>query len=346
VTAPTDAPRRVPGRHLVLVGCTASGKSALALALARRRRAGGRAVEIISCDSMAVYRGMDIGTATPGAAERDEVPHHLVDVVDPDEEFSVQRFAAAVDAALDGIEARGADAVLVGGTGLYVRAVTDGLDLPPRYPEVAARLEAEPDTGALERRLAELDPLAASRIPPGNRRRLVRALEVTIGSGRPFSSSGPGLGAYAPTPFVMVGLRVPRDVIAARIRDRYDEQLAEGFVDEVRALSARPGGVSRTAAEALGYRELLAHLRGECSLDDAVATAVARTRRFAVRQERWFRRDPRIRFFDVPDPSDPSDPSRTAVAADVDAYWAECAAAGVGSATTVEPDGWAADRTV
>jgi len=346
VSAGASRERRAPGRHLVLVGCTASGKSALAMDLARRRRSVGREVEIISCDSMAVYRSMDVGTATPSAAEQAEVRHHLVDVVDPDEEFSVQRFATAVADTLDGIESRGADAVLVGGTGLYVRSVTDGLDLPARYPEVAARLDAEPDTAALARRLEELDPLAASRIPPGNRRRLVRALEVTIGSGRPFSANGPGLGVYAPTPFVLVGLRLPRDVVAARIRARYDQQLADGFLDEVRALADRDGGVSRTAAEALGYRELLAHLRGECPLDDAVATAVARTRRFAVRQERWFRRDPRIRWFGLPpDPVVAGDPT-SSVTADVDAFWSERAAAGRGSATTVDGDGRASDRTV
>ena len=332
---------RTPGRHLVLVGCTASGKSALALALARRRRDAGRAVEIVSCDSMAVYRGMDIGTASPGPPDRAEVPHHLVDVADPDEEYSVQRFAAAVTEALDGIEKRGADAVLVGGTGLYVRAVTDGLDLPPRYPEVAARLEAEPDTAVLARRLEELDPVAASRVPPGNRRRLVRALEVTIGSGEPFSSRGPGLGVYAPTPFLLGGIRLPRDVVADRVRARFARQMDEGFLDEVRVLAARPGGLSRTAAEALGYRELLAHLRGECSLDDAVATAVARTRRFAVRQERWFRRDPRITWFEPGDGAAAPD-----LAAVVDAWWAECARDGTGSTTSVDPGGPAADRVV
>jgi tRNA dimethylallyltransferase len=322
---------REPGRHLVLVGPTASGKSAIGLEVARRRTAGGRPVEIISCDSMAVYRGMDIGTATPSAAERAEVPHHLIDVVDPDEEFSVQRFASLVTESLDGIESRGADAVLVGGTGLYVRAVTDGLHLPGRYPDVAAALEHEP-TDELERRLAELDPVAASRVPPGNRRRLVRALEVTIGSGRPFSASGPGMGEYPPTPFVLAGLGLPRPVLTERIQHRYRRQLDDGFVDEVRALAERPPGVSRTAAEALGYRELLAHVRGECSVDQAIDTAAARTRRFAVRQERWFRRDPRIRWFDG---------MQDGLAAAIEGYWEECARARRGSPTTVGPDGTA-----
>ncbi len=342
MTGPADG--REPGRHLVLVGPTAGGKSAVALALARlRRQRGARPVEIVSCDSMQVYRGMDIGTASPTAAERAEVPHHLVDVVDPSQEFSVSVFRDLVGHALDDIERRGADAVLVGGTGLYVRAVTDGLALPSRYPAVAAELEAEPDTAVLVARLQGLDPLALSRIPPNNRRRVIRALEVTIGSGRPFSAAGPGLGVYPPTPFVMAGLRLGRDALAERIRARYRTQMEVGFLDEVRALAAVPGGPSRTAAEALGYRELLAHLRGGCSLDDAVATAAARTRRFAVRQERWFRRDPRIRWFDVADDDVADTPGRVAA---LDALWAKRAAEGVGSATTVDGGGAPSHRPV
>jgi tRNA dimethylallyltransferase len=293
-----NAPVRPVGRHLVLVGPSASGKSAVALALAERRATLGEQVEIVSMDSMAVYRGMDIGTTTPSAAERAQVPHHLIDVVDPDQEFSVAEFARAVRVALDGIDARGARAILVGGTGLYVQAVVDGLELPGRYPEVVAQLASEPDTRRLFQRLQQLDPLAASRIEPDNRRRVLRALEVTEGAGRPFSSFGPGLDAYPPTPFVLSGLRLERDLLARRIEQRVRQQLDDGFVDEVRALQARPGGISRTAGQALGYGELAAYLRGECTLDEAVATIVARTRQFAIRQIRWFRRDPRIAWFD------------------------------------------------
>lgn len=289
---------RPPGRHLVLVGPTASGKSAVALALAERRRDHGELVELVSMDSMAVYRGMDVGTTTPSAADRARVPHHVVDLVEPDHEFSVAEFVAAVTQALDDIERRGGRAILVGGTGLYVQTVVDDLDLPGRYPEVAARLEAEPDTRALHRRLTELDPLAASRMEPDNRRRVLRALEVTEGSGRPFSSFGPGLDAHPPTPFVLTGLELPRELLAERIAARIHRQLDDGFLDEVRALQARPGGVGRTAAQALGYGELAEHLRGSCTLDEAVATTVQRTRQFAVRQIRWFRRDPRITWFE------------------------------------------------
>ena len=320
----TAVSARRAGRHLVLVGPTAGGKSATAVALARRRIAAGHPVEIVSCDSMAVYRGMDVGTATPSLDARGGVPHHLLDVVDPGEEFSVHRFVELVDEALDRIESRGADAVLVGGTGLYVRALTDGLDLPDRCHE-GARALPDLDTDGLRRPLEELDPLASSRVPPGIRRRLLRALEVTVGSGRPFSPSGPGLGEFPPTPYVLAGLHVDREALAARIRERFDRQLADGFLDEARALVARPGGLSRTAAGALGYRELWAHLRGEVDLDEAVELAVTRTRRFAVRQERWFRRDPRLRWFECDG----------AVAA-IDRHWAECAGAATGSTTTVD----------
>lgn len=288
---------RPPGRHLVLVGPTASGKSTVALALAERRRAGGELVELVSMDSMAVYRGMDVGTTTPGPDDRARVPHHMIDLVEPDHEFSVAEFVAAVTEALDDIERRGGRAILVGGTGLYVQTVVDDLDLPGRYPEVAARLDAEPDTRALHRRLTELDPLAASRMEPDNRRRILRALEVTEGSGRPFSSFGPGLDAHPPTPFVLTGLEVSRELLAERIAARIHRQLDDGFLDEVRTLQARPGGVGRTAAQALGYGELVEHLRSNCTLDEAVATTVLRTRQFAVRQIRWFRRDPRITWF-------------------------------------------------
>jgi tRNA dimethylallyltransferase len=253
-------------------------------------------VELVSVDSMQVYRGMDIGTAKPTAADRAEVPHHLLDLVDPWEPFDLHRFQQAVRAALADIGRRGRWAILVGGTGLYLRSVVDDLDLPGRYPDVLATLDADPDTGALHRRLTGLDPLAASRMEPTNRRRIVRALEVTLGSGRPFSSFGPGLDRYGPGRIDMVGLWRPRPVIAERIALRYAEQVAAGFVDEVRRLADGPP-LSPTAAQALGYRELLAHVRGECPLDVALDAAVGRTRRFARRQRVWFKRDPRITWF-------------------------------------------------
>ena len=286
-----------PNGHLVLVGSTASGKSALALEVARQRPG----TELVSVDSMAVYRSMDIGTATPTATERDEVPHHLVDLVDPSAEFTVSMFQAAALNVLEELDRRRCRAVLVGGTGLHVRAVVDELDIPPRFPKVRADLEAEPDTAALYRQLVKLDPEAARRMEPTNRRRILRALEVTLGAGRPFSSFGPGLGVYPPTPFAQVGIRMPRDILDRRIGERYRRQMEAGFLDEVAALGKRSEPLSSTAAQALGYRELLAYLRGDCELEEAVDSAAAATRRFARRQERWFRRDPRIDWIDIQD---------------------------------------------
>jgi len=252
---------------------------------------------------MSVYRGMDIATAKPTAAERATVPHHLIDLVDPDEEFTVSMFQAAARRALADIAERGGRALLVGGTGLYVRAVVDDLDLPGRFPEVAAGLERDAEaegTGRLYERLAELDPLAASRITPGNRRRVVRALEVTIGSGRPFSSFGPGLEAYPPSRFAQVGLPFDPARVDAAIEARFHRWMQSGLLEEVRALAARTGGLSRTARQALGYKELLDHLEGGEPLSEAVERAVRRTRAFARRQWAWFRRDPRITWV-VPD---------------------------------------------
>jgi tRNA dimethylallyltransferase len=279
------------------VGPTASGKTAVAVALAAELAD----VEIVTVDSMQVYRGMDIGTAKPAPAERGGVPHHLLDVADPDEEWTVTRWAVAARAAVADIEARGRRALLVGGTGLYVQALVDGLTPPPPFPTVAAELAAETDTAALHERLARLDPVAAGRIQPTNRRRVLRALEVTLGSGRPFSASGPGLGAYPPTRWRLAGLWGPRARGAARIQARFEAMLDAGFLDEVKALAARPAGLSRTARQALGYRELLAHVEAGADLDAAVDLAVRRTRAFARRQRVWWRRDPRIRWYGAAD---------------------------------------------
>lgn len=283
---------------LAVVGPTASGKSALALALPAD-------VELVSADAMQVYRGMDIGTAKPTAAERAEVPHHMIDVLDPWEDGTVAWFKREARAAIAAVEGRGHRALLVGGTGLYVQALVDDLEIPGQFPSARAELESEPDTEALHRRLAALDPVAAGRMEPANRRRVVRALEVTVGSGRPFSSFGPGLDAHPPTPFTLVGLHRTAAEIAERIEARYAMQLADGFLEEVASLVAEPRGMSRTARQALGYKELLAHLDGEATLAEAVDLAIRRTRRFARRQRAWFRRDPRITWLDATVASNP-----------------------------------------
>jgi len=260
-----------------------------------RRVAG---VELISIDSMQVYRGMDVGTATPSEADQAEVRHHLIDLVEPSESFAVGEFQRMAHEAIDDVASRGGTPVLVGGTGLYLRAVIDDLEIPGRYPEIRTELESETDSESLYDRLASLDPLAASRIGPANRRRVVRALEVCVGSGRPFSSFGPGLEAYPPNRFVQIAIRRPRSELDSRIADRYNRQIEQGFVDEVRRLI--DVGLGVTASQALGYREIAEHLAGECGLEEALEKAVARTCRFARRQERWFRRDPRINWLDAP----------------------------------------------
>jgi tRNA dimethylallyltransferase len=287
-----------PDPRLVLLGPTASGKSDVAMAVAR----GAPATEIVAVDAMQVYRGMDIGTAKPSAADQRAVRHHGIDLFDPTQDATVALFRRAYDTALDDISSRGGKALVVAGTGLYLTAVLDRLDVPASYPALRAELDAEPDTSDLLARLIALDPVAAARIEPNNRRRIVRALEVTVGSGRPFSSFGPGVSAFPPSDVVQLGIRWPRSALADRIERRVGAMMAAGLLDEVRRV--RDAGLSRTAAQALGYKELLAHLDGDTSLDDAVSAIVLRTRQFAVRQERWFRRDPRVQWFDI-DPARP-----------------------------------------
>jgi tRNA dimethylallyltransferase len=250
---------------------------------------------------MQVYRGMDIGTAKPTPAEQAEIPHHLLDLADPGENWSVTRWAAAAHQALAGVEARGHRALLVGGTGLYFRAVVDGLAPPGQYPEIRAGLSNEEDTAALYRRLEVVDPLAASRMLPSNRRRVIRALEVTLGSGRPFSTYGPGLAHFPATTWRLAGLWLPRAVVASRIRARLAAMVAAGLLAEVARLQARPQGLSRTARQALGYREVLAHLENGVPLVEAVTAAERRTRAFARRQRVWWRRDPRVRWYGTAD---------------------------------------------
>ncbi|HEX3542559.1 MAG TPA: tRNA (adenosine(37)-N6)-dimethylallyltransferase MiaA [Acidimicrobiales bacterium] len=280
------------------MGCTASGKSAVGLELARQLDAAGWGpVELVCVDSMQVYRGMDIGTAKPTPSEQAEVPHHLLDLVDPDEDFTVARFQAAAQEVLAGIEGRGGRALLIAGTGLYFQAVVDRLTPPGRFPAVRAELEAEPDTALLHQRLHRIDPLAASRMLPSNRRRVVRALEVSLGSGRPFSTFGPGIGTFPPSRFRVAGLWLPRPVVGRRIEERFAAMVAAGLVDEVRGLAARPRGLSRTARQALGYREMLRCVEEEAPLAAAAAESVRRTKAFARRQRVWWRRDPRITWF-------------------------------------------------
>src|SRR6266540_556459 len=286
-----------PGPVLALVGRTAAGKTALALALAPSLGA-----EIVSADAMLVYRGMDIGTAKPTPEQRARVPHHLVDVVEPSEEFSVARFQPLARAAIAGVLARGAVPLLVGGSGLYFHAVVDPFVFPPTDPAVRARLEteaAEVGLPALYRRLVERDPEAARRIQPANLRRIVRALEVIELTGRRFSfyrgAMDQPVSRYRLT---VLGLDPGPELLRARVAERVAAMAEAGLVDEVRRLAAGP--LSRTARQALGYKELLDALERDGSVSGALAEVVARTRAYARRQLAWFRRDPRVRWSTLP----------------------------------------------
>jgi tRNA dimethylallyltransferase len=269
---------------LVLVGSTGSGKSAVAMEIAHAH-----GLAIACLDAFTVYRHMDIGTAKPTTADRQQVRHHLVDLIDPSHDMTLvdmQDAAALIDE----------PTLWVGGTGLYVRAVVDSLAPPPQFLDVRAELEARTDIAEMHAQLATLDPEAAAKTEPTNQRRIVRALEVCLGTGEKYSSYGAGMTHYPPVPFAQIALRWERAELSQRIEARIDGQLAAGWLDEVAHL--RTMKLSRTAQVALGYRELFAHLDGECTLAEARAAIIVRTRQFAVRQERWFRRDPRIVWVD------------------------------------------------
>jgi len=278
---------------LALVGPTASGKTEAALAIAPHLGA-----EIVSVDSMLVYRGMDVGTGKPTAEQRAAVPHHLLDLAEPSDRFTVARFQELARGVLRSV----ARPFLVGGSGLYLRAVVDDLAFPPEDPVVRASLEAEADdlgAEALYRRLAEMDPVAAARIEPGNVRRIIRALEVTAISGAPFSSFGASWDRYDADRVRAAGIRLDREAQRARIAERVLAMLENGWLDEVQALMDRGFGAWLTASQAIGYAELAEHLDGRLSLDEAAERTVKRTRELARRQMAWFRRDPRIRWFDA-----------------------------------------------
>jgi tRNA dimethylallyltransferase len=283
-------------RVIVVVGPTAAGKSGLAVALAQALDG-----EVINADSMQVYRGMDIGTAKLTLAERQGVPHHLLDVWDVRQTANVADYQRLARAAIADITARGKRPILAGGSGLYVRAALDDLTFPGTDPDVRARLEAELDdlgAAALHTRLAAADPAAAAAILPSNGRRIVRALEVIELTGRPFTATLPDYGASIPA--LQLGLRLPREELDRRIETRVDQMWAAGFEAEVRQLEQAGLREGRTASRALGYQQLLRHLTGEWTLDQARAETVRATRRFARRQESWFRRDPRISWLDAP----------------------------------------------
>jgi tRNA dimethylallyltransferase len=283
---------------IAVVGPTAAGKSGLSLELAQAL--GG---EIVNADSMQLYRGMDIGTAKLAPAQRRGVPHHLLDIWDVTRTANVAEYQELARGSIEDIHARGRLPVVVGGSGLYVRAVIDNLDFPGTDPNLRDRLErelAEVGTAPLHARLSRLDPAAAAAILPGNGRRIVRALEVLELSGRPFSATLPGYESVYDV--VQIGLQMPRRELDERIARRVADMWQAGFVAEVRGLAQVGLRDGRTASRALGYAQVLRFLAGEWPEEQAAGETTAATRRFARRQESWFRRDPRIVWLAASEP--------------------------------------------
>ena len=282
---------------LAIVGPTATGKSALALALAESLRG-----EIVNADALQVYRGFDIGTAKPSAADRERVPHHLIDILDPSEVYSAGEFARRAREAIADIQGRGKLPIVVGGSGLYLRALFFGISpIPPGDPEVQEllreRLAAE-GLGKLRADLAGIDPRTEARLAPGDTQRVLRALEVALVTGRPLSSW------IAEQPFgtqaiaaVRVGLTLPRAILYDRIAGRVAWMLEAGWLAEVEGLLRLGLSPRLPAFQAIGYRQLVRHLEGDGSLEQAIAGIVQETRRFAKRQETWFRKEPDVTWF-------------------------------------------------
>jgi tRNA dimethylallyltransferase len=290
-----SVPFRPPPRVIAVVGPTAAGKSALSLDLAAEL--GG---EVVNADSMQLYRGMDIGTAKLTVAERRGIAHHVLDIWDVTEPASVAEYQTLARAAVDDIAARGRVPLLVGGSGLYVRAVLEEFEFPGTDPALRASLEAELAAGApLHDRLRALDPVAAAKILPSNGRRIVRALEVIEMTGRPFTASLPEPKPY----YDAVQIAVDRADLDERIATRVDSMWAAGLLDEVTALERRGLRAGRTASRALGYEQALAQLDGVLTAEQARAETTRATRRFVRRQRSWFRRDPRITWLDRASPT-------------------------------------------
>jgi len=287
----------VDARRLVVIcGPTGVGKTAIAIELAQAT--GG---EIVAADSRTVYRHMDIGTAKPTPEQRSLIPHHLIDVADPDEVFTVARYRQHAITAIEQIFARAAVPLLVGGTGLYIRAVVDGLVIPPVAPDWALRQRLEDEErhspGSLYRRLSGIDPIASTRIHPHNIRRLIRALEVHERTGQPITTAQRRIRPTFRT--MQIGLTMERTELYDRIERRVDEQIASGLLDEVKELLARGYDRSLPSMQGLGYKEMIEHLDGGVSLAEAIRRLKRNTRRFAKRQYSWFRKDPRIQWVDI-----------------------------------------------
>jgi len=284
---------------LVLVGPTAVGKTKLSLELAKRYDC-----EIISGDSMQVYRGMDIGTAKASAEERKQIPHHMIDIVDPDYPFSVAEFQAAVKRCIYDIHKRGKLPFLVGGTGLYIKAVCYDYRFPEggvdeRFREALRQYALQHGTEALYRRLQETDPVTAARLHPNDQRRIIRALEIAHVTGTLMSEQLAGQKKQSPYELCIIGLTMERKLLYKRIEERVDRMIEQGLVEEVRGLLERGYTADLVSMQALGYKEIAAYLQGRCSLAEAVELLKRNTRRFAKRQLSWFRHMPDIFWIDT-----------------------------------------------
>lgn len=280
-------------RLWVVVGATGTGKTALSLDLAEALGARGRAAEVVNADAMQLYRGMDIGTAKLPESERRGIPHHLFDVLEPSDDAAVAWYQPAARAVIGEIHARGADAILVGGSGLYVSSVVYDFRFPPRDAALRAALEADLDRegpGALYARLRDLDPVTAGRVDPRNGRRIVRALEVLAQGEATHGAALPDDPVLWHTPTRLIGVQVPREELVTRLDARVQAMWREGLVAEVAALRAAGLEDGVTARRAIGYAQALAQLDGELSEADAIAQTQALTRRYARRQVSWFRR--------------------------------------------------------
>ena len=296
-----DNARPMALRVNLIIGCTASGKSRVALHLAERL--GG---EIVSIDSMKIYRRMDIGTAKPSAEARARVPHHLLDIVEPSEPYSLGRFVEDADAAFRDIASRGKPIVAAGGTMMFVRGIVSGVfDGPSADPEYRAQLRARAareGSLALHAELAALDPLAASRIHPNDLRRIERALEVHRATGRPISALQQQWAAnHSPYDCRLVALRRPREQAHSRINARVLRMIEAGLLEEVRGLLAEPAGLSEQAAQAVGYAEIISHLQGACTLEQAIERIKINSRHLAKHQRTWMRHMPGLHEVDISD---------------------------------------------
>ncbi|HVX30945.1 MAG TPA: tRNA (adenosine(37)-N6)-dimethylallyltransferase MiaA [Nitrolancea sp.] len=284
---------------IVVVGATAVGKTSTAIRLARRFQG-----EVISADSRYLYRGLDIGTATPSEAEMAEVPHHLINILDPEDDYTLAHYQRDAMAAIADVARHGRLPILAGGTPLYLNALLEGWRIPEVPPDPAFRAEMEvkaakdgPD--ALHRQLATVDPVAAERIPPGNVRRVIRALEIHRQTGRRMSE----LEGKEPPPWrtLVIGLTLPREELYRRIDERVDQQIADGLVDEVRELLRRDVSPDAPAMSAIGYPQIVAYLAGQTTLEEAVERIKFDTHRYVRHQSTWLKRMPSVHWFEPSD---------------------------------------------